>query len=117
MYIISNKQGQAIAKLSNNILFDLEMNEVIGIVIGNCFFGSTGEIVGKIFNDTVYLTKGDIIGKLALDGQFKNKSLKKEHMVKAWTILSCIKDHTIPWIKESKRWDNRSLTECLGVRR
>lgn len=115
MYSINDRNGQSIAKLCNNILFDREMTDVLGIVIGNCFFGASGVIVGKIFNDTVYLPKGEIIGQMIADPSFNNRNLKKEHMMKAWKILSQVKDHTIPWIKETKRWDSRSLLELLRI--
>jgi len=46
----------------------------------------------------------EIAGKVVLNTAYKNIALKKMHMQAAWDILSNIKDHTSPWIVETKKW-------------
>ena len=54
--------------------------------------------------DGQFLINGEIAGKVVLNTAYKNIALKKMHMQAAWDILSNIKDHTSPWIVETKKW-------------
>ncbi len=109
MYTILNQKGEAVATIQNMMIMDLNQEQVHGILIGDCFFGKQNHIIGKIINKTVYLLNGEIVGTVVLNSTFKNIALKKMHMQAAWDILSNIKDHTSPWIVESKNWASKPL--------
>jgi sporulation protein YlmC with PRC-barrel domain len=109
MYTILNQKGEAVAYIQNMMIMDLNQEQVHGILIGDCFFGKKNHIIGKIFNNTVYLVNGEIVGTVIQNSTFKNLALKKANMQAAWDILSNIKDHTSPWIIESKKWATKPL--------
>jgi sporulation protein YlmC with PRC-barrel domain len=109
MYTILNQKGEAVAYIQNMMIMDLNQEQVHGILIGDCFFGKKNHIIGKIFNKTVYLANGEVVGTVVLNTAYKNIALKKANMQAAWDILSNIKDHTSPWIIESKKWAAKPL--------
>ena len=104
MYLIQNQNKETVAYIQNMMILDVAQEKVVGILIGDCFFGKKNYIIGKIFNNTAYLINGEIAGKVVLNTAYKNIALKKMHMQAAWDILSNIKDHTSPWIVETKKW-------------
>lgn len=101
------------AVIQNNIVFSVQDQVVIGILIGDCLYGKSNKMVGKIFNSTVYLLNGQIAGKVEVGQAHKIKVIKKEHMVDAWAILSGVKEHTSQWIIEKKTWAAKELSEYL----
>ncbi len=109
MYTILNQKGEAVAYIQNMMIMDLNLEHVHGILIGDCFFGKQNHIIGKIFNNTAYLVNGEIVGTVVQNLAYKNIALKKAHMQLAWDILSNIKDHTSPWIMETKKWASKPL--------
>ena len=113
MYIILNQKGEKIAHINNMIILDAECQNVLGILIGDCFFGKGPKVVGKIFNSTAYLTNGEIVGKVERNKELKSSSIKKAELLEAWDILTNIKEHTCEWIKESKKWSKKSFLEHL----
>ena len=114
MYIILNLEGKKIAHINNMIILDAAQENVLGILIGDCFFGKGTKVVGKIFNSTVYLVNGEIVGKVERNKDQKVESIKKGQLLEAWEILTNIKDHTCEWIKETKKWSKKSLREHLA---
>jgi hypothetical protein len=114
MYIILNQEGEKIAHINNMIILDVTKENVIGILIGDCFFGKTTKVIGKIFNSTAYLVNGEIVGKVERNKEPKASSIKKTQLLEAWDILSNIKEHTCEWIKESKKWSKKSFEEHLA---
>jgi hypothetical protein len=114
MYIIENKQGEPIARIHNMIILDPSLEEVLGIIIGDCFFGKDTKVVGKIFNSTAYLINGEIVGKLKTKKEASSVTIKKAQLMLAWDILSNIKEHTCAWIEESGKWSKKSLQEVLS---
>lgn len=114
MYIILNQDGTKIAHINNMIILDVNKENVLGILIGDCFFGKSPKVVGKIFNSTAYLVNGEIVGKVERNEEPKENSIKKIQLLEAWDILSNIKEHTCEWIKESKKWSKKSLHEHLS---
>jgi len=114
MYIILTKDGEKQGYIQNMMLFDETQDKVIGILIGDCFFGKQKQVIGKIFNSTAYLINGEIVGKIANDKDYKNKAPKREHMLAAWDILANIKEHTSTWITETNKWSTSSLYEHLS---
>jgi hypothetical protein len=113
MYIIKNKSEVVVAVIQNNIVFSVQDQVVIGILIGDCLYGKSYKMVGKIFNSTVYLLNGQIAGKVEVSQIHKIKVIRKEHMVDAWAILSGVKEHTSQWIIEKKTWAVKELFEYL----
>jgi hypothetical protein len=114
MYIILNQEGEKIAHINNMIILDVTKENVIGILIGDCFFGKSTKVIGKIFNSTAYLVNGEIVGKVERNKEPKASSIKKTQLLEAWDILSNIKEHTCEWIKESKKWSKKSFEEHLA---
>ena len=58
MYILLNKNGAAVAYIENMMILDPTKQKVIGIIIGDCFFGKKDHVIGKIFNERAYLLNG-----------------------------------------------------------
>lgn len=114
MYIIVDQEGKKIAHINNMIILDADRENVMGILIGDCFFGKSPKVVGKIFNSTAYLTNGEIVGKVERNKEIKSSSIKKAQLLEAWDILSNIKEHTCEWIKETKKWSKKTLEEHLA---
>lgn len=114
MYIILNLEGKKIAHINNMIILDAAQENVLGILIGDCFFGKSPKVVGKIFNSTAYLINGEIVGKIERNKEQKINSIKKAQLIEAWDILSNIKEHTCEWIKETKKWSKKTLEEHLA---
>jgi len=114
MYIIENKEGETIARIHNMIILDASLEQVMGIIIGDCFFGRDNKVVGKIFNSIAYLTNGEIVGKLAMKKKPDSITIKKAQLLLAWDILSNIKEHTCAWIDETTKWSNKSLKDVLA---
>jgi hypothetical protein len=96
------------------IILDAAQENVLGILIGDCFFGKSTKVVGKIFNSTAYLVNGELVGTVERNKDQKIVSIKKAQLLEAWDILSNTKEHTCEWIKESKKWSKKSLLEHLG---
>ena len=113
MYTILNQKGEKVAHIQNMMIMDLTQEQVLGILIGDCFFGKKNNVIGKIFNKTAYLITGEIVGKIINNEEYKNVSLKKSQMQAAWDILSNIKEHTSTWIVETNKWSNRLLLDHL----
>lgn len=114
MYTILNEKGEEIATIQNMMILDTMLDGVLGILIGDCFFGKQKVVIGKIFNNTAYLINGEIVGKIQNNKEYKNINLKKAHMMEAWDLLSNIKEHTSEWIVETKKWSKQSLFDCLS---
>ena len=113
MYLIQDQKKETIAYIENMMILDTNHEHVIGILIGDCFFGKNNKVVGKIFNQTAYLLNGEIIGKIELDKQFKNTAIKKALMAQAWDILMNISEHTGAWIVDTKKWSKTELIKHL----
>ena len=109
MYSILNQKGEKVAHIQNMMIVDLSGETVLGILIGDCFFGRKNNVIGKIFNKTAYLVNGEMVGKIVENKEYKNIALKKAQMSAAWDILSNIKEHTSTWIVESNKWSEKPL--------
>jgi sporulation protein YlmC with PRC-barrel domain len=114
MYIILNQEGEKIGYINNMIILDETKEKVLGILIGDCFFGKSTKVVGKIFNSTAYLVNGEIVGKVERNKEQKASSIKKAQLLEAWDILANVKEHTCEWIKETKKWSKKPLEIHLG---
>ena len=114
MYLLVNQKNETVAYVQNMMILDATQEHVIGILIGDCFFGKKEhKLVGKIFNQTAYLVNGEIAAKLVLNKDYKSASIKKSLMNEAWDILMNITEHTSTWINESKNWIKLSLIDHL----
>jgi hypothetical protein len=114
MYIIKVRSEDVVAIVDKNIVFTADDNRVIGIIIGDCLYGKSKVMVGKIFNSTVYLINGEIIGKVEVSSQHKIKTIRKDHLAEAWSILTGVKEHTTKWIVEKNTWSKIGLIESLN---
>jgi hypothetical protein len=113
MYLIQNQNKETVGYIQNMMILDASHEHVIGILIGDCFFGKNKKVVGKIFNKTAYLLNGEIVGKIELDKNYKNTAIKKSLMNQAWDILMNISEHTGAWIVETKKWSKADLVKSL----
>ena len=48
MYILLNKESEPIAYIENMMILDATKQSVIGIIIGDCFFGKKGKAMHSI---------------------------------------------------------------------
>ena len=113
MYKILNQDNDTVAYIQNMMILNKKREKVIGLVIGDCFFGNDNKVIGKIIDQKVYLLNGDIIGTIEANKDKKDPELKKALMLEAWEILSNIKSNTSDWITISKKWSKKSLIEVL----
>ncbi|MEY4458967.1 MAG: hypothetical protein RIT38_172 [Bacteroidota bacterium] len=113
MYKILNQEKETVAYIQNMMILDKKKDKVIGLLIGDCFFGNDNKVIGKIIDQTVYLINGEIVGKVEMNKDKKDPAPKKGLMLEAWDILSNIKSHTSDWITISKKWSKKSLQEVL----
>ena len=114
MYIVLDKQNAPVAFLENMMILDSKTKLLIGIIIGDCFFGKKNHVIGKIFNDHAYLATGEIIGKVVRNENYISTAPTKEQVAAAWDILSGITKHTSDWITEKKKWAVISFQESLS---
>jgi hypothetical protein len=114
MYTLLNSQNESIAFIENMMILDASKQQVIGIIIGDCFFGKKNHVIGKIFNDHAYLVSGEIIGKVVRNENYNSKAPTKEQVAAAWEILTGISKHTSDWITEKNKWASISLEESLS---
>lgn len=113
MYKIINQEKETVAYIQNMMILNKKREKVVGLLIGDCFFGNDNKVIGKIIDQTAYLLNGEIIGKIEMDKDKKDPAPKKGLMLEAWDILSNIKSHTSDWITISKKWSKKSLQEVL----
>ncbi len=113
MQVIQNQENQRIAFIRNNIIFKEGDEQVVGIKIGDCFFGKSPRVVGKIINGFIYTLEGEIIGQSMHYAAPNEKFATKEQLTEAWAILSSIDDHACPWITITENWSARPLHEHL----
>jgi hypothetical protein len=113
MHLIKDKSNNTVAYLQHMIIFNVDKEEVIGILLGDCIFGKSEKIIGKIFKGHAHLLNGEIIGKIELDANEKNFNVKKSQLLSAWDILTNVKDHTPIWIEETKKWSKKDFLSFL----
>ena len=114
MYILLNEESEPIAYIENMMILDATKQSVIGIIIGDCFFGKKDHVIGKIFKDHAYLVSGEIIASVIRNSNYISTAPTKEQVSAAWEILSCINKHTSDWIVEKNSWASISLEESLS---
>lgn len=114
MYIVLDKDNAPVALIENMMILDNTSKSVIGIIIGDCFFGKQNHVIGKIFKEHAYLVSGDIIGKVVRNENYVSSAPSKEQVAAAWDILSGITKHTSDWITEKNKWASISLKESLS---
>ena len=113
MYKILNQEKETVAYIQNMMILNKKREKVIGLVIGDCFFGNDNKVIGKIIDQKVYLLNGDIIGIIETNKDKKESEPKKGLLLEAWDILGNIKIHTSDWITISKNWSKKSFIEVL----
>jgi hypothetical protein len=113
MYKVLNQDNETVAYIQNMMILNKKREKVIGLVIGDCFFGNDDKVIGKIIDQKAYLVNGDIIGSIETNKDKKEPEPKKGLILEAWDILSNIKSHTSDWITISKKWSKKSFIEVL----
>ena len=83
MYKILNQEHETVAYIQNMMILNKKREKVIGLVIGDCFFGNDNKVIGKIIDQKVYLLNGDIIGTIEANKDKKDPELKKGLMLEA----------------------------------
>ena len=114
MNSIVNKDGETIAYLYQNAIIDVKKEKVLGVILGNCFFGKSKAPIGKFFNDTFRKKNGKIIAKLGK--KYSRDDIPENHahlIYEAWKSLSDIKDHVCVWVDEKKEWANKEFVAVL----
>ena len=114
MYIVLDSQNAPVALLENMMILDYNNKTVIGIIIGDCFFGKKNHVIGKIFKEQAYLVSGEIIANVKLNDNYVTSAPSKEQVAAAWDILSGISKHTSDWITETNKWASISFKESLS---
>lgn len=100
------------AYIEKSILFDKERSRVIGVVIGDCFFGKSDSVIGKLIGEGAFLINGDQVGILG-NMAAENKVVGSEELFDAWQMLMGIRNHTCNWIEPTGQWSEASLIEHL----
>ena len=113
MYKVLNQDNETVAYIQNMMILNKKREKVIGLVIGDCFFGNDNKVIGKIIDKKAYLVNGDIIATIETNKDKKEPEPKKGLILEAWDILSNIKSHTSDWITISKKWSKKSFIEVL----
>lgn len=114
MNSIVDKEGNIIAYLYQNVIVDTNKEKVLGVILGNCFFGKSREPLGKFFNDTFRKKNGKIIARLGQKYTRDDFPENDYHLIKdAWNSLLEIKDHICIWIEEKKEWTKKDFVEFL----
>lgn len=114
MYILLNKEVKPVAYIENMMILDTSKEKVIGIIIGDCFFGEKDHVIGKIFKEHAYLVSGEIVASVVRNSNYSSTAPSKEQVAAAWEILSQINKHTSDWIVEKNTWASSSLEEVLS---
>ena len=114
MYILLNNQKEPIAFIENMMILNATKQSVIGIIIGDCFFGKKDHVIGKIFKDHAYLISGEIVASVVRNPKYSSTAPTNEQTAAAWEILSQITKHTSDWIVEKNKWASISLEESLS---
>ncbi len=114
MYKILDQEKETVAYIQNMMILNKKREKVIGLLIGDCFFGHDNKVVGKIIDGTAYILSGEIVGKIEMNKDKKDPAPKKGLMLEAWDILSNIKSHTSDWITITKKWSKKSLQDVLS---
>lgn len=114
MNSIVDKDGEIVAYLYQNVIIDTKREKVLGVILGNCFFGKSKEPLGKFFQNKFYKKSGKIVAKL---GEKYSKDEFPEndfHIInEAWKSLLDIKDHICIWIEPKKDWGKKNLVDLL----
>ena len=114
MYKILNQESETVAYIQNMMILNKKREKVIGLVIGDCFFGKKDHVIGKIFKDYAYLLSGEIVASVVRNPNYISTAPTKEQTAAAWEILSKINKHTSDWIVEKNKWASISLEESLS---
>lgn len=111
---ITDKDGNVIAYLKNNIVIDSRQKRVIGLVLGNCVFGSSPYPLGKFFKNTFRNIQGEILAIINPIRQEIEGINDAEIINSAWQILTQVKDHICGWVQEKPEWSKQNLTDYLS---
>ena len=87
MYKILNQEKETVAYIQNMMILNKKREKVIGLVIGDCFFGNDNKVIGKIIDPPPPLLNGDIIGTIETNKDKKESEPKKGHGRRNFLLL------------------------------
>lgn len=113
---VTDKNGNTVAYLYNNVLVDTTMQKVMGVILGNCIFGDSPSPLGKFFNNVFRCKNGQVIAMAEKEEKPLHIDDKVNILEGAWKILKKVKDHVCGWIPELEEWSDTSLPEFLQAK-
>lgn len=113
MRILVDEQGNTVAYLYKRAIVDKSLNNVLGIVLGNCLFAKSQQPVGRIFKDTLRDENGHIIAKVSSDHPSELPANVSSIRNSAWEIVMDIKEHLCSWLPDKKTWSAESIENFL----
>ena len=113
---ITDKNGNTVAYLYNNVLVDTSMQNVMGVILGNCIFGDSPSPLGKFFNNVFRGTNGKVVAMAENTEKPVQDMVKVNILDGAWKILKKVKDHVCGWVPEIAEWSETSLPEFLKAK-
>ena len=96
------------------MIIDANLENVYGIILGNCIFGNKNAAVGKYFNHQFWDKDGKIMGTVNHQNVLKDIETPPHFEAQAWSLVMNIKDHQDFWITERKTWSSKNVAEVLS---
>ncbi len=110
---ILDQSGNTIAYLHLNIILSTEKDTVLGLVLGNCVYGTDTRPIGKFFKDRFRQLDGTIMATLGTEAVSGRPLHESMILRQAWTILMQVKDHVCVWVEERNNWSSETLLDAL----
>ncbi|GAC1438485.1 MAG: hypothetical protein NVSMB63_02120 [Sediminibacterium sp.] len=117
MTSITDKNGETVAYLFQNIIIDLNQQQVLGLILGNCVFGKEDAPIGKFFNDTFRKKNGMKIARLGKKMSSVKPINEARLLQDAWQLLTKVKEHICMWIDEKDTWTTQDFIAYLSAER
>lgn len=113
---IADKHGSTVAYLYNNIILDINRENVVGVILGNCVFGDAPQPIGKYFKNTFRGVNGKMIAVTG-DAEQRHTNINELKVLDgAWKILKKVKEHVCGWIQEAEEWADITFSDFLGTK-
>lgn len=110
---VTDKQGNTVAYLYNNIVLDTTLQKVLGVILGNCIFGGKSSPLGKFFNNVFRSRNGKVVAQVQNIQRPEPAINKLKIQEGAWKIIDRVKEHVCGIIPEVEEWSDTSLPEFL----
>ena len=114
MTTVHDDKNNVVAYLYNQLIISSADNELIGIILGHCVYGTQARLTGIYFKGKIINIKGEIIATLKTAATAKPLSFNTHYFVaQSWGIIKKIKEHFCSFVEEKSIWSKESLTETL----